>query len=202
ERARLVPHATTAQPTQLHPLVHRNTSDLSEQRFSSTFTGEEFFLKDHVVQGQKVLPGVAYLEMVRSALELALGTSVDGALRLQQVVWLRPFALFDAPRTLHVALIPQDSGEIGFEVYSEDQDPEPTVHAQGLARLIPRDEATLNLGALRQGMDQLLLSREQHGQAMRAVGFELGAAFQSVEQVHCASDGKPALLAELALPDR
>ena len=34
----------------LHPLLHRNTSDLSEQRYSSTFTGEEFFLADHQVK--------------------------------------------------------------------------------------------------------------------------------------------------------
>ncbi|PNB39340.1 hypothetical protein C1X64_39635, partial [Pseudomonas sp. GW456-E7] len=33
----------------LHPLVHRNTSDFTEQRFSSIFTGKEFFLSDHVV---------------------------------------------------------------------------------------------------------------------------------------------------------
>ena len=45
----------------LHPLVHRNTSDLNEQRFSSKFTGQEFFLRDHIVQGLKVLPGVAQL---------------------------------------------------------------------------------------------------------------------------------------------
>src|ERR1051325_726298 len=49
----------------LHPLLHRNTSDLSEQRYSSTFTGEEFFLRDHQLRikddrVQKVLPGVAY----------------------------------------------------------------------------------------------------------------------------------------------
>ncbi|HXI94072.1 MAG TPA: polyketide synthase, partial [Blastocatellia bacterium] len=30
----------------LHPLLHANTSDLNEQRYSSTFTGEEFFLAD------------------------------------------------------------------------------------------------------------------------------------------------------------
>ena len=45
----------------LHPLVHRNTSDLREQRYSTTLTGEEFFLADHEVAGkrwekQKVLP--------------------------------------------------------------------------------------------------------------------------------------------------
>src|SRR5882757_9327628 len=52
----------------IHPLLQRNTSDLSEQRYSSTFTGEEFYLADHGVKTdgervEKVLPGVVYLEM-------------------------------------------------------------------------------------------------------------------------------------------
>ncbi len=55
----------------LHPLLHCNTSDLSEQRFSSTFTGREFFLSDHVINGRRVFPGVAYLEMARAAVERA-----------------------------------------------------------------------------------------------------------------------------------
>lgn len=37
----------------LHPLVHENTSELSKQRFSSTFTGDEFFFTDHRVEGKK-----------------------------------------------------------------------------------------------------------------------------------------------------
>ncbi|WP_155985327.1 ketoacyl-synthetase C-terminal extension domain-containing protein, partial [Paenibacillus maysiensis] len=57
----------------LHPLLHRNTSDFSEQRYSTSLTGQEFFLADHVVKGQRVLPGVAYLEMARAAVELAGG---------------------------------------------------------------------------------------------------------------------------------
>ena len=43
--------------TGIHPLVHRNTSNLADLRFSSTFTGQEFFLDDHRVRGQRVLPG-------------------------------------------------------------------------------------------------------------------------------------------------
>ncbi|WP_455872355.1 beta-ketoacyl synthase N-terminal-like domain-containing protein, partial [Serratia proteamaculans] len=31
----------------IHPLLHENTSDLHEQRFTSRFTGTEFFLADH-----------------------------------------------------------------------------------------------------------------------------------------------------------
>ena len=59
----------------IHPLLQQNTSDLTEQRYSSTFTGGEFFLADHVVRGQRVLPGVAYLEMARAAVAAAAGSA-------------------------------------------------------------------------------------------------------------------------------
>src|SRR5204863_2408944 len=61
----------------IHPLLHSNTSDLSQQSYSAIFTGEEFFLSDHQVRAdgrtvQKVLPAVAYLEMARAAIDHAL----------------------------------------------------------------------------------------------------------------------------------
>ncbi len=79
----------------LHPLVHENTSTLEEQRFSSTFTGEELFLNDHQVKGEKVLPGLAYLEMARAAIEEASGSTEEGQTRIQlkNVVWARPMAV-------------------------------------------------------------------------------------------------------------
>jgi hypothetical protein len=39
--------------TFLHPLLHRNTSDLDQQSYSSTFTGEESFLND--ADGRRIL---------------------------------------------------------------------------------------------------------------------------------------------------
>ncbi len=80
----------------LHPLVHENTSTLEEQRFSSTFTGEEFFLKDHQVKGEKILPGVAYLEMVREAVEQATGALSEDKKtikRLSLKMWYGPIRL-------------------------------------------------------------------------------------------------------------
>nr|WGD86784.1 polyketide synthase dehydratase domain-containing protein [Bacillus subtilis] len=60
----------------IHPLLHQNTSDFSEQKFSSVFTGDEFFLRDHVVRGKPVLPGVAYLEMAYAAINQAAGSEI------------------------------------------------------------------------------------------------------------------------------
>src|ERR1700723_812834 len=82
--------------TKLHPLLHRNTSDLMEQRYSAEFSGEEFFLADHEVKGEwggreKVLPGVAYLEMARAAVGMASGGKGEGGvLEWRHVVWAQP----------------------------------------------------------------------------------------------------------------
>src|SRR5690606_21431311 len=46
----------SAGEARLHPLVHVNTSDLSQQGYSTVLAGDEFFLVDHRVDGQKMLP--------------------------------------------------------------------------------------------------------------------------------------------------
>ncbi|MEA2488887.1 MAG: polyketide synthase PksN, partial [Acidobacteriota bacterium] len=94
----------------LHPLLHSNTSDLSEQRYRSTFTGDEFFLTDHRVKEEKVLPGVAYLEMARAAVERALPERPEAAvLELRNVVWVQPIVVREA-RQVDIALTPADDG--------------------------------------------------------------------------------------------
>ncbi|SEF35422.1 Acyl transferase domain-containing protein, partial [Variovorax sp. NFACC28] len=137
----------------LHPLVHRNTSSLVVQRFSSVFTGEEFFLADHVVKGQRVLPGVAYLELARAAVVQALELAASQArdVRLEQVVFAQPVVVGDAPVEVHIALVPQDGGSVSFEVYTQVAgEEEARVHAQGRARVAAAADAPLeDLGRLR-----------------------------------------------------
>jgi acyl transferase domain-containing protein len=54
-------------PPQLHPLVHRNVSTLIQTKFASFFGGQEFFFEDHQIREEKILPGVAYLEIAAAA---------------------------------------------------------------------------------------------------------------------------------------
>ena len=91
----------------IHPLLHRNTSDLYEQRFSTRFTGEEPFLSDHVVRGQRMLSGSAHLEMARAAVFQGVGEwpGERESLRLQQVSWMRPLIVEDEPVEVHMGLV-------------------------------------------------------------------------------------------------
>jgi len=186
----------------IHPLLHQNTSDFTEYRFSATFTGQEFFLADHVVKGQRVLPGVACLEMARAAVDQAAGTLKEGrtGVRLRNVVWARPIIVGDQPLKVHIGLYPEKNGEIAFEIYSgrEENDAEPVVHSQGIAVLNPVAEApVLDLPAIQARCSQSILSPGQCCEAFRAMGLYYGPGHRGVEQVYA---GSGQVLAKLALP--
>jgi acyl transferase domain-containing protein len=116
----------------LHPLLHTNTSDLSQQSYSSTFRGDEFFLKDHEVDGPKTLPAAAYLEMARVAVEKAAARpSPETRLELRNVVWAQPIVV-SANKQVSIALLANSNDEIDYEIYSREADQE-IVHCQGRA---------------------------------------------------------------------
>jgi 3-oxoacyl-(acyl-carrier-protein) synthase/acyl carrier protein len=96
--AHMTPSNQTVQAV-IHPLLHKNTSDFTVQRFSSVFTGQEFFLADHVINGQRILPGVAYLEMARKAAEQSYSGFTEGQtfIQLKNVVWITPVVVEDKP---------------------------------------------------------------------------------------------------------
>ncbi|MBL5862184.1 SDR family NAD(P)-dependent oxidoreductase [Serratia fonticola] len=166
ERCWVSPPAEHAHPQRgaaLHPLVHCNTSTFERQRYSTHLTGHEWFLTDHRVQQQGVVPGVVQLEWARAAVNLAQES--QESVHLKQVMWLRPLAVANA-LTIHIALKPQPDGCIGYEIYSADDEAhvysrgyavvgEPTVPAPfDLAVLLARCDANLDHDAIYVGFEQ------------------------------------------------
>lgn len=128
--------AATA-PSTLHPLLHANVSDLSGLVFSSEFHGGEFFLRDHVVLGRRVLPGVAYVEMVRAAVALALPGDRAHTLEFRDHAWIQPVVVHDAFR---LSVVLHDSGDdeeggrwLDYEIRSGAAGTQ-TPHARGTVR--------------------------------------------------------------------
>jgi len=130
---------TSATETVLHPLLHTNTSDLSQQSYRSTFTGNEFFFAHHQGNGKKVLPAVAQLEMAREAVKHAAGNSQSEGMsvRLKNVVWVSPIVVGEEPLKVSIELFPEEDRGIAFEIYSDAQESEEgrTVYCQGVAQL-------------------------------------------------------------------
>ncbi|WP_241461468.1 enoyl-CoA hydratase-related protein, partial [Aquimarina macrocephali] len=165
----------------LHPLVHRNTSDLTAQKYSSTFSGEEFFIS-RLSKKDKVLPIVIYLEMARAAIAEALPEEKGSyLLEFSNTVWSGPIVFNDAME-VHITLFEQTEEGVCFEVYSTSKEEE-KIYCQGEAIL--HDElplTTLDINALKAKMERSVLS----------------SSYQSITSMY---RGDKELLSALSLPD-
>ncbi|MCW3466423.1 SDR family NAD(P)-dependent oxidoreductase [Chitinophaga nivalis] len=196
ERYWLPDQLVPAQPAAvavLHPLLHRNTSTLTVQKFSSGFSGEEFFLRDHVVSKQRMLPGVAYLEMVREAIVQSTGEQT-GVL-LKNVVWTRPVIATGTNVTVHVSLFDTENGEIDYEIYSEDSTGEVVIHSQGTVSAGNEWGAgKVDLAGWRAGLAPLAVTRCY--KLFDKAGLSYGPAHQTIKEIY---SNRERVLARLAV---
>ncbi|MBU9646471.1 SDR family NAD(P)-dependent oxidoreductase, partial [Burkholderia gladioli] len=189
----------------LHPLLHRNTSNFDGQRFSSEFDGEEFFLREHVVDGMRLLPGSAYVEMARAAWCASSEADLLAplAVTLRGLTWLKPVAVETAPVSVHLWLDEDEHGAIAFEVEGDTPEAgEAPVFCRGEIGWLDDPErsapAALDLDALRAECARLRLSPDQCYAVFDASGIAYGSSFRTI--VH-AEVGHGQALLELALSE-
>lgn len=192
----------------LHPLVHRNTSDLSTQRFTTILTGQEHFLTDHRVQESRMLPGSAYLEMARAALEQGLDRRTARTLQqgkasvcLQEHTWIEPLTVEDEPVEVHIALALKEDGTVEYDIYSGSEHPADqtaVTHAQGVMKtseLMPSKKRDLH--ELQSQYPWHILLPEQIYSSFRTAGFDYGPFHRGIE---CLYLHKDQILAKLVTP--
>ncbi|HEX9984336.1 MAG TPA: SDR family NAD(P)-dependent oxidoreductase [Thermoanaerobaculia bacterium] len=180
---------------QLHPLVHRNISTLREQKFASRFTGSEFFLDDHRVMTEPVLPAVAYIEMAAAAGELAAEQRVAV---IRNMTWMAPLTVGDAGQDVEVSLTPGEH-EVEFTIKTV-ADGRAVTHCRGrLAYTAGAAEpAPLNVGEILQRCAGETIAGEDLYPFLSTSELKLGKAFQVVRQVYAAQSE---CIAVLQLPE-
>ncbi|MBT2744869.1 MULTISPECIES: beta-ketoacyl synthase N-terminal-like domain-containing protein [unclassified Lysobacter] len=201
--------------SKIHPLLHINASTLRQQRYRSTFDGNEDFLRDHRVRlgdgrVEHVLPGVAYLEMAAAAIADALPdafadtasghaaspTRSHGRLTLSDVVWWQPMVV-DGPMAVEIELGVEDDGVIAFEVASGSGDGR-VLHCQGEARFVDAaGERMADAGLLASAQRGERWSGDEIYAAFARMGLHYGPAHRGIRAISRVG-GK--LVADLALP--
>ncbi len=175
----------------LHPLVHRNTSTLEEQKFSSRFSGEEFYFADHVVETQKILPGVAYLEMARAAGELSGNSKVRV---IRNLTWERPLIVESEAKDVEISLTPFRN-EVKFTVRTTAGESVIT-HCTG--RLGYKTDASLSevldIGAIRERCSEEVMSGKDLYPFLSRSGLKLGRSFQIVQSIFATESESLAIL--------
>jgi polyketide synthase PksN len=166
-----------------HPLVDANESTLDELRFRKTFGRDDPLVRDHIVDGRRLLAGTACLEFVRAAAERAGTTPPSG---LRDVVWGRPITIEAEAVDVYVTFR-REGDAVTFEVFSER--PERTTHVRGTAVYgdDERPPTTVDVDAIRR---RCAMSRDRveiYGAYDRA-GFHYGPAFQVMQELHVGRD--------------
>ncbi|MER6142061.1 amino acid adenylation domain-containing protein [Streptomyces sparsogenes] len=184
--------AARPHPTLLDADASTGTPD-GEHLFAKTLTGEEFFLRDHIVGGQQVLPGVAYLEMARLAGELATGGPVRG---VEGLVWAAPVRLAPGTaRELRVRVTPA-GGTASFEVRGAGDG----ARANAAGTLLlgePEGRPTrVDLAGVRARCGRVHDGASAYAGFSR-LGFDYGESFRTIEEL---AVGDQEALATLSLP--
>jgi hypothetical protein len=189
-------------PHPLHPLLHCNTSDLQDQRYSSTFTGEEFFLADHRLhtdagQLQKILPGVAYLEMARAAIQNASPNSQEmSILEIKNTMWLSP-GVVSGPKQFSITIYENDDDSLAYEIYSSSVE-QRVVHCRGNAIFTKRSPLVrLDLERLKKRMTHAELDSSRIYSMLETMGHCYGPSHRGIVAIHF---GEKQLLAQLRVP--
>jgi polyketide synthase PksN len=188
-----------------HPLLQRDTSAHGERRFTSTFSGDEFFLRDHVIHGRRVLPGAVYVEMARAAVVEARGLATLAPVRLDGLLWPRPFVAGESPREIHVTLRSEHASGFVFEISSEGPAPGPepaarVVHCRGRAwapAAREDDVPAIDVEALRRRCDREV-PHARFYERFRAAGIDFGPAHRAVASV---AFGDDLVVARIELPE-
>lgn len=186
----------------LHPLLHQNISNLSGQRYCSNFTGKEYFLANHIINGRRVLSGAACLEMIRAAVDQSTQGLVEAStwIQLRNVIWARPIVVEDTPVKVYVEVFAEDNGNINYKVYSKSKknENESVLHCQGMALFNGASEIpTFDLDDIQAQCSITTYSSAHCYHEFNRIGFEYGPGNQGIERIYI---GKEQLLAKLSLP--
>ncbi|WP_187393823.1 non-ribosomal peptide synthetase [Oceaniovalibus sp. ACAM 378] len=114
-----------ARPVALEPQTRQHSVDLD---------GSESFLRDHLVAGRRVLPGVIAFDLLRNA--LATQETPDPAFELIGHTWTRPIDLEDGAQRVCVTVMPDQRYEVTAHGANGDHR-----HAEGTWRHLPLGEA-------------------------------------------------------------
>ncbi|KAA1246242.1 SDR family NAD(P)-dependent oxidoreductase, partial [Aquimarina sp. RZ0] len=185
----------------IHPLLQQNTSDFTEQRFSTTFTGKEFFLSDHIVNGQQVLPGVIYLEMARASLENSyrLLEKANNGIKISNISWNHPVIVDKEPVQIHIALYIESNKRTDYEIYTENPEDhsETILHSQGSLIVENVDPILLDLNSIKTKCSITKIMAEEFYENFRKKGIDYGSSFTRVKEIYL---GAGIALAELNVP--
>ncbi len=186
-----------------HPLIDAPVSETAEQGVYATHIspGTHWVLDDHRIVGTAIMPGTAYFEMARAALERrANANEKANGLEISQAFFLAPLGLRDDETREVRTILEKDGDSYQFRVLGQlpsdnGDDPVWQDHALGqisFTEVEPPRQYDLDALRARCGKEEIIITDDYE------MDPDLGPRWQSLRRVYL---GEKELLAELELPE-
>lgn len=145
-------------------------------RYVTGFDSSASFVQDHVVQGEPVLPGTAYLEIVRGAGAAYLG---EGPLYIRNLTFEQKATSAIVEARMTVRMTPKDGAGAQFEIESGSM-----VFSRGEIGHLAGDAApTLDLDQIRARTTDSISGDEIYA-VFRDMGLDYGPSFRLISEAH------------------
>lgn len=187
-----------------HPLVQRNVSDLKALKFAVNLTGDEYFIAQHVVNGLRIMPGVAYLEMAREALSQLLPEG--SSFTLKNIVWRRPMVFEGESREIIIELgaLPAKADSMSFRIY-EKADQKQGDFCRGYAQIHDASnvEAIADFTGMLAKSSAFDITKDDFYAQFDRAGLEYGPGLRAVESIRRSGNniiGRVKILGDQAAP--
>ena len=196
-------HAQPAESDISHPLIDAPVSETTDQGVYTTQISPttHWVLDDHRIVGTAIMPGTAYFEMARAALERRAGADEDAdGFEISHAFFLAPLGLRDDETREVRTIIEKDGDAYQFRVLGQlpsenGDDPVWQDHALGqisFTEMEPLRRYDLEALRARCNKQDIVITDDYE------MDPDLGPRWQSLRRVHL---GEKELLAELEVPE-
>lgn len=177
----------------IHPLLHKNISNFSRQKYYTKLSGKEGYFGTKNDVGNKALTPAAHLEMVGEAVMHAVGVHSDNqfSVTLDNIVWSQPILVNGSAKELTVGLTPDKHGDINYSIsqYQENDDAPAAIYSEGEAKIVATSSGYLNLDELRKDELFSTYSVEENTNLFDSLGIDSSPSQRNVDRVFNASNG-------------
>ncbi len=163
-----VSHVTMNQ--QDYPIIQH-----SEKSYSVALASQHYLLKDHIIAGASILPGVVVLELVRNIASQYVLKKPE--ITISHVVWLRPIMAQQSIVTFRID-IQDNTFKVSAQVNAEQS---PLMLCQGKISATASDDPMELINAAFDSCQDI--NTEQVYQRLQSAGIHHGPAFQVMDKV-------------------
>lgn len=159
----------------LGPMIDEDLSDDTTFLYKKTLRVDEFFVGNHIINNQVIVPGVAYLEMAKEAFESAIKRPVTKIYDIGFKQWIEVKDTRDAYVEINVK---EDYAK--YEVYTMTEGRK-TLHSMGkiTAGAIEEEIESIPIELIKKKCNYQITKEKCYGKVFRDfIGFDYGPGFQ------------------------